>query len=77
MLSALFASVADAVISYTIDKLDPAEVVKSWLKGVTVTLTFQKSLARTYSAFARQYPDYANSLFDQTFLTGKAASELS
>jgi hypothetical protein len=51
--------------------------VKSWLNGVTVTLSFQKSLARTYAAFARQYPDYANSLFDQTFLTGKAVPELS
>jgi hypothetical protein len=77
MLSALFTSVADALISYTIDKLDPAEGVKSWLNGVTVTLSFQKSLARTYAAFARQYPDYANSLFDQTFLTGKAVPELS
>jgi hypothetical protein len=77
MLAALFASVADAVISYTVDKLDPAERIKSWLKRDPVTLAFQKSLARAYSAFARQYPDYANSLFDETFLTGKAVPELS
>ncbi len=77
MLAALFANVVDAVVSYTVDKLDLAEAVKSWLRRDPVTLAFQKSLARTYSAFARQYPDYANSLFDQTFLTTKAVPELS
>jgi hypothetical protein len=77
MLAALFASVADAIISYTVDKLDPAERIKPWLKRDPVKLAFQKSLARAYSAFARQYPDYANSLFDETFLTGKAVPELS
>jgi hypothetical protein len=60
-----------------VEKLDPAERIKSWLKRDPVTLAFQKSLARAYSAFARKYPDYANSLFDETFLTGKAVPELS
>ncbi|MBC7879597.1 MAG: ATP-binding protein [Anaerolineales bacterium] len=77
MLSSLFASVADAVISYTIDKLDPAETLKTWLKRDPAKLAFQKALARAYTAFVRQYPDYANSLFDKTFLTGKAVPEIS
>jgi hypothetical protein len=65
MLSKLFEIVADAFISYTIDKLDPAEGVKSWLGREPVTLAFQKSLVRTYSACACQYHDHTASLFEQ------------
>ena len=77
MLADLFLSVADAVISYTIDKLDPAETLKTWLKRDPAKLAFQKALARTYAAFARQYPEYAASLFDQSFLNKEAIPEIS
>ncbi len=77
MLADLFLSVADAVISCTIDKLDPAETLKTWLKRDTAKLAFQKALARTYAAFARQYPEYAASLFDQSFLSKEAIPEIS
>ncbi len=77
MLSTLFTSVADALISYTIDKLDPAERIKSWLKQDPARIAFQKALARAYSAFARQYPEYTSSLFDQSFLSKEALPELS
>lgn len=58
MLADIFLSVADAVISYTIDKLDPAETLQAWLKRDPASLAFQKALARSYSAFARQHPEY-------------------
>jgi hypothetical protein len=45
MLSALFTSVADALISYVIDKLDPAERIKSWLRLDPARLVFKKALA--------------------------------
>lgn len=77
MLSALFTSVADALISYAIDKLDPAERIKSWLRLDPARLAFKKALARAYSAFARQYPEYTSSLFDQSFLSTDALPELS
>jgi hypothetical protein len=77
MLSALFTSVADALISYAIDKLDPAERIKSWLRLDPARLAFKKALARAYSAFARQYPEYTSSLFDQSFLSTEALPELS
>jgi hypothetical protein len=77
MLADLFLSVADAVTSYTIDKLDPAETLKTWLKREPAKLAFQKALARTYAAFARQYPEYAASLFDQSFLSKEAVPEIS
>jgi hypothetical protein len=77
MLSAIFTSVADAIISYVIDKLDPAERIKSWLRLDPARLAFKKALARAYSAFARQYPEYTSSLFDQSFLSTDALPELS
>lgn len=77
MLSSLFTSVADALISYAIDKLDPAERIKSWLRLDPARLAFKKALARAYSAFARQYPEYTSSLFDQSFLSTDALPELS
>ncbi len=77
MLADLFLSVANAVISYTIDKLDPAETLKTWLKRDPAKLAFQKALARAYAAFARQYPEYAASLFDQSFLSKEAVPEIS
>ncbi|MBI5955086.1 MAG: ATP-binding protein [Chloroflexi bacterium] len=77
MLSALFASVADALISYAIDKLDPAERIKSWLWLDPARLAFKKALARAYSAFTRLYPEYTSSLFDQSFLSTDALPELS
>lgn len=77
MIAEVFASVADAVISYAIDKLDPAETLKTWLKLDPARLAFQKALARAYTVFARQYPDYTGALFDQSFLTREAVPELS
>ncbi|MFZ5857189.1 MAG: AAA family ATPase [Chloroflexota bacterium] len=77
MLSNLFTSVADALLSYAIDKLDPAERIKSWLRLEPARLVFEKALARAYSAFARQYPEYTSSLFDQSFLSTNALPELS
>ncbi|WKZ39299.1 MAG: AAA family ATPase [Anaerolineales bacterium] len=77
MLSALFTSVADALILYAIDKLDPAERIKSWLRLDPARLAFKKALARAYSAFARQYPEYTSSLFDQPFLSTDALPEFS
>lgn len=77
MISGLFASVTDALISYAIDKLDPAETLKTWLKREPARLAFEKALARAYAAFARQYPEYTSSLFDQSFLSKEALPELS
>ncbi|MBK9207885.1 MAG: ATP-binding protein [Anaerolineales bacterium] len=77
MLSTLFLSVADAVISYTIEQLDPVKSLKTWLKRDLATMAFQKALARAYAAFARQHPEYAASLFDQSFLSKAAVPEIS
>jgi hypothetical protein len=39
-------------------------------------LAFETALARTYTAFARNYPMWAASLFDEHFLTSKPVIEL-
>lgn len=70
MLAELFSAVAGAVFSYAIEQLDPADKAKAWLKRDPARLGFQKALARTYAAFARQDPDYTrdgiNVIFDIT-----------
>jgi hypothetical protein len=76
MLEGLFLAAAEAVFSYTIEKLEPTEQIKKWLGREPSRLAYQKALARTYTAFARQYPEYVASLFDQSFLTGAGAPEL-
>jgi len=76
MLPDLLLVVADAILSYVVDKLDPAEKLKTWLKKEPSRLALQKALARAYTAFARQYPEYTASLFDQSFLANEAAPDL-
>jgi hypothetical protein len=76
MLEALFAAAAEAVFSYILDTLEPADRLRDWLKRSPVKLAYQHALARTYAAFARQYPELTSSLFNESFLTIEAAPEL-
>ncbi len=76
LLEALFAAAAEAVFSYILDTLEPAERLRDWLKRSPVKLAYQHALARTYAAFARQYPELTASLFNESFLTIEAAPEL-
>jgi hypothetical protein len=76
MLEALFAAAAEAVFSYILDTLEPAERLRDWLKRNPAKLAYQHALARTYAAFARQYPELTTSLFNDSFLTIEAAPEL-
>lgn len=76
MLEALFAAAAEAVFSYILDTLEPAERLRDWLKRNPVKLAYQHALARTYAAFARQYPELTSSLFNESFLTIEATPEL-
>ncbi len=76
LLSTLLPAVAEAVLSYALDKLDPADRIRSWLKLGPARLAYQKALARAYTAFARQFPELTTSLFDESFLKSEAAPEL-
>ena len=76
MLEALFAATANKVLSSVIDTLEPAERLRDWLGRNPVKLAYQHALARTYAAFARQYPELTASLFNESFLTIEATPEL-
>jgi hypothetical protein len=77
MPAELFIAITTAVFEYALDKLDLAEKARSWLKEDHASLAFQKALARSYAAFARQYPEYAAAFFDASFLAKEAVPELS
>lgn len=76
VLVSLFGAVAEAVLSYAVDRLDPVDRVRQWLKKDPATLAYQHALARAYAAFARQYPELTASLFDGSFLKTEAVPEL-
>ncbi len=65
----LFAAVADAVFSYLLEQSGLADRVRAVLKIDPQRKAFQAALARAYTAFKRQYPDWAEAFFDKTFLT--------
>ncbi len=73
LTEALLGAVAEAVFSYLLEQAGLAEKLRAVLGRDPQRLAFQAALARAYTAFARQYPQWAVSLFDQHFLTHGAA----
>jgi hypothetical protein len=65
MLEALLAAAAEAVFSYILDTLEPAERLRDWLKRSPAKLAHQRALARTCAAFARQSPEFTAYLFNR------------
>jgi hypothetical protein len=54
MLEALFAAAAEAVFSYILDTLEPAERLRDWLKRNLAKLAYQHALAHTGVVLVRQ-----------------------
>ena len=76
MLDKLIETVAKAVLTEAITHLAPVSRLSEWLGGDAAELAYQKSLARAYTAFARQYPELTASLFNKSFLADEVAPEL-
>ncbi len=57
MKKVLFGAVAEAVLSYAIEKLAPADRTRQWLKHEPAALAYQKALARTYITVRRHILD--------------------
>jgi predicted enzyme related to lactoylglutathione lyase len=75
LTEALLSAVTEAVFGYLLEEgLD--DKVKSLLGRDLQRLAFQIALARAYAEFAREYRDWANSLFDEHFLAHRAAPTL-
>ena len=66
-LEALFAAIAEAVFGYLLQS-DLAKWARALLGLDPARRAFQTALAGAYAAFARQYPEWTASLFDETFL---------
>ena len=67
-LEALFSAIAEAVFGYLLQESDLAERARAVLGLDPERRAFQTALARAYIAFARRYPEWTASLFDETFL---------
>ncbi|MBC7226280.1 MAG: AAA family ATPase [Thermoflexales bacterium] len=76
LTEALFSAIAEAVFGYLLQEAGLADRVRAVLGADPERRAFQTALARACAAFARQYPDLAASLFDETFLTTEGAPVL-
>ena len=76
VLEALFSAIAEAVFGYLLQQSGLAERTRAVLGRDPQRLAFQTALARAYTAFARQYPEWKASLFDETFLKSEAVLPL-
>jgi hypothetical protein len=75
-LEALFSAIAEAVFGYLLQQSGLAERTRAVRGRDPQRLAFQTALARAYTAFARQYPEWKASLFDETFLKSEAVLPL-
>ena len=73
LTEALLAAVAEAVFGYLLEQAGLAEKLRAALGRDPQRLAFRVALTRAYTAFARHYPQWAASLFDEHFLTHRAA----
>lgn len=76
MLEALLGAVTEAVFSHVLAQTGIVERVRDWLGQDPAKLAFKAALTRSYCAFARAYPQWTASLFDESFLKTEAAPEL-
>ena len=73
LIDALLSAVAEAVFDYLLEQAGLAEKLRAMLGRDSQRLAFQAALAHAYAAFARHHPQWAASLFDEHFLTHRAA----
>jgi hypothetical protein len=69
LLEPLFAAIAEAVFSSLLQESGLAERTRAALGLDPTRRAFQTALARAYTVFARHYPEWTTTLFDQPFLT--------
>ena len=69
----LLGAVAEAVFGHLLEQAGLAEKLRAALGRDPQRLAFQVALSRAYTAFVRHYPQWAASLFDEHFLTHRAA----
>ncbi len=73
LTEALLSVVTETVFSHILEQSNVADKVRSRLGPDPQKLAFQVALARAYTTFARNYPQWTASLFDVHFLQNAAA----
>ena len=73
LTEALLSAVVEATFGYVLDQTGLAEKIRASLGRGPQQLAFKIALSRAYTAFARNYPQWTASLFDEHFLTHRAA----
>jgi len=76
LLESLFSVIAEAVFGYLLRESGLAERARAVLGLDPQRRAFQTALARAYTAFARHYPEWTASLFDEAFLKSEAVVPL-
>jgi hypothetical protein len=76
LLEPLFSVIAEAVFGYLLQESGLAERARAVLGLDPQRRAFQTALARAYTAFARHYPEWTASLFDEAFLKSEAVVPL-
>src|SRR6266487_1020230 len=72
LTEALLAAIAEAMFRSWLEHAGLAEKTYAWLGYESQRLAFQVALTRALSTFARAYPQWITSLFDEHFLTRHA-----
>ena len=76
LVQTIVESFVDLVFSQIADQIDLGDKLRKWIKREPAKLAFKKALYRVYPAFVREYPEQVASLFDQSFFSKEAASEI-
>jgi WD40 repeat protein len=76
LLESLFSVIAEAVFGYLLRESGLAERARAVLGLDPQRRAFQTALVRAYTAFARHYPEWTASLFDEAFLESEAVVPL-
>ncbi|MDW8233435.1 MAG: hypothetical protein RMJ54_11690 [Roseiflexaceae bacterium] len=73
LTEAVLAAIAEAVFSHLAQESGLTDRVRAVLGVDPQRRALQTALAKAYTSFAQQHPEWVAALFDETFLTGPAA----
>jgi hypothetical protein len=73
---AMISGSVEALIGQIIEQTELGEKIRKWLKRQPAQMAFKKAFTRAYNAFVRQYPEVVANLFDASFFTHEAVTEI-
>lgn len=76
LTDAILGAVTQAVFEYLLADTGLDDNIRAWLDREPQHIAFQIALTRVYTSFARRYPQWSTSLFDEQFLKKHATPSL-